>query len=426
MNLLQRYVLRELLGPFVLSLLFFSLLMMLRQLFQSAELLLEARVGLAVFLEFMAIIVVTLVIVTVPMAALLGCLLGIGRLTADNEILAMRVAGVSLWKVFAPLFLVAALASGGLMWVGFDVLPQMVRSLIERQSEISFQIVTELEAGRPYEIETEDSELSLFYESRGAAEPGDGPYVLRMKQVALRSRGLGQDVTGANLGGGSEVAWDGPNRLVKDRETLFFADEGRIVGDIESRRVDLILEDGVALPVSFTEVFDADGERIDQFREDPGQQTELSFQRLAVEFPIRRVDEIASRLDPRQMTFFELREYLETPPTIPMYEQSARRRLEGDWREFLTVRNEYYQRLTLPWSLLAFVLISVPLAVELRPRAKTVAFLMALGLLVLYYVMLTAAGAVGMTYSPYTLAAYLAPNLVLGGIGLLLFWRVQR
>src|SRR5215475_1617031 len=48
--------------------------------------------------------------VTIPMAVLVGTLLGLSRLAADSEITAMRAAGVGVWRFVGIVGIVAALA----------------------------------------------------------------------------------------------------------------------------------------------------------------------------------------------------------------------------------------------------------------------------------------------------------------------------
>ena len=46
---------------------------------------------------------------TIPFGVLVGILIGLGRLSSDGEIIAMRAAGVSSRKVIAPVLFFAAL-----------------------------------------------------------------------------------------------------------------------------------------------------------------------------------------------------------------------------------------------------------------------------------------------------------------------------
>ncbi len=401
--ILQRYVLRELIAPFIISVLFFSFIMLLRQLFRIAELILEARVDLVTMSELTAIIVVTLLILTVPMGAMLGTLVGIGRLTSENEILAMRVAGISLPQIFLPVFIVAFLGSIALTWTSVSFIPNLLQRLEERQSVIEFELLTRLEPGRNYgDLAPRGADVSLFFEERGERQAGDGPYTLRMKQVALRVEGEAQQLAGAQVAGTS-----GPER----RESVFFSERGTIIGDYETRSVRLILEDGILIPLE---------------RANPVRESSVRFEQMEHVITPRTDEERLDRIDPRTLTLNQLRGIIAVEPTGEMYADPARGRLTREWQAYLNAKTELYQRFTLPWSLLAFVLIAVPLAVELRPQAKTVAFFIAIGLFTLYYVMFTSAGALGMMNSPLTLPAYLAPNLLIGAVGLFLFWKVQR
>lgn len=405
--ILQRYVLRELIAPFIISVLFFSFIMLLRQLFRIAELILEARVGLATMTELTGIIVVTLLILTVPMGALLGTLVGIGRLTSENEILAMRVAGISLPQIFLPVFVVAFLGSGLLMWTSVSFIPSLLQRLEQRQSVIQFELLTNLEPGRNYGgLAPRGADVSLFFEEKLDNQPGDGPYTLRMKQVALRVEGETQQLTGATIGS----AQAGQSTDLR-RESVFFAENGIIVGDYDSRSVRLILNDGILIPL----------ERGNRIRE-----SSVRFRQMEHDLTPRVDDDRLDRIDPRTLSLAQLREMTAETPVGEMYSDPARGRLNRPWQAYLNAKTEMYQRFTLPWSLLAFVLIAVPLAVELRPQAKTVSFFIAIGLFTLYYVMFTAAGALGMTNSPLALPAYIAPNAFIAIAGLYLFWRVQR
>lgn len=407
MNLLQRYVMREMIGPVLLSILFFSFLLLLRQLFRFAEMLLEAGVGIDSLIQIVAIISVTLVIVTIPMAALLGSMIGVGRLTSENEILAMRVSGISLHRIFLPVFVTAALGSTVLMWAGFNFLPSMMRHLAGMQDELAFQVLTNLEAGRNYDnLSPRGSTISLFFEERANPQPGDGPFTLRMKKVALRVEGRTQGLTGANV----------PTSKDQKRETLFFANEGIIRGDPSTQSVNIELLDGTVLPLNRTE---------------PTREMRLHFDRMVKDISPGGDDRAVrlDRVDPRQLSLHELRARTAELPNSSFWKDDKKTRIDDPWQAHLNARNELYQRYTLPWSLLAFVLIAVPLAVELRPRAKTISFIISIALIVLYYVMNTWAGAVGMmegSSATLTFAFYMLPNVLIGSIGIFLFWRSQH
>ena len=402
MNTLQRYIIKELLPPITLSILFFTVLMLLRQLFSLAEILLEARVGWEVFAEVIFIVTVTLTTLTVPMAALLGTLIGLGRLTSENEILAIRVGGVSLWRVFAPLFLLSLVGSGVLLWANMGPLPRLVKQLANKKTQIQFEILTQLEAGRYYDsLAPRGTSMALYFGQNGAPQPGDGKYTLRMERVAIRFQGDLERVAAGTTGGNRDRS--------AEREMLFFARTGTLIGDLETRSLRLILEDGTVMPIDRTQ---------------PAQSAMLRFEKLERTLSPKIDDGGVDAFDLKGMSYDELTKFVAKAPTGDRVDKAGR--MGSRWRSYLSGRNELYSRFTLPFSLFAFMLIAVPMAVEIRPRAKSVAFLLALGLIVFYYLIFTWAGAVGMSNSPYALAAFISPNVVIGLIGIFLFWRSQR
>src|SRR5438094_10656397 len=57
----------------------------------------------------------TVLIFTIPMAVLCGTIIGLGRMSSDSELIAMRAAGISTWRTLWPALaigMLATLASG--------------------------------------------------------------------------------------------------------------------------------------------------------------------------------------------------------------------------------------------------------------------------------------------------------------------------
>ena len=59
----------------------------------------------------------------VPMALLFGILFGLGRLSADREFVAMQACGISVFRVFRPIVLLAVLACGATAYETIVALP---------------------------------------------------------------------------------------------------------------------------------------------------------------------------------------------------------------------------------------------------------------------------------------------------------------
>ncbi len=97
--LLDSYILREFLGPFVFAFLAFFLFWGFNIFFLAAKYLITQNAPFFLVLRFVAFRVPQSIPMAFPFAALFATLLGMGRLMADNEINAIRTSGTSLWRL---------------------------------------------------------------------------------------------------------------------------------------------------------------------------------------------------------------------------------------------------------------------------------------------------------------------------------------
>lgn len=100
--ILSRYLIVQSVPPFLFGLSLFSGVLLLDKIFGLVDLLVNKGVSLAVSAKILALFFPTVLSLSVPMALLLACLLAFGRLSEDNEILALRASGLSLRKIFWP------------------------------------------------------------------------------------------------------------------------------------------------------------------------------------------------------------------------------------------------------------------------------------------------------------------------------------
>ncbi|MFH1059005.1 MAG: LPS export ABC transporter permease LptF [Pseudomonadota bacterium] len=116
-RIIHRYLFREMLGPFFVSLGVFTFVLLLAKIMELTDLVVSRGVGLDVVGRLLSYTLPYLFVFTLPMATLLGVLLAFLRLSGDNEITALKAAGVGLMQLVPP---VAALAL--LAWAATSVL----------------------------------------------------------------------------------------------------------------------------------------------------------------------------------------------------------------------------------------------------------------------------------------------------------------
>lgn len=104
-TLLDRYIFTELLSPFGLSLGALCFVMLTRELLRLVELLVSKGVGLWAVLKVIAMLLPSGLVLTLPIAGLIASITAFGRLSFDKELVAMRAAGLSLFRLSQPVLL---------------------------------------------------------------------------------------------------------------------------------------------------------------------------------------------------------------------------------------------------------------------------------------------------------------------------------
>lgn len=116
MKILDRYILRELVVPFILGLAVFTSILLIVRILKLVEMVVNRGVPLGQILMLFSYILPAFLEVTVPMALLLAILVAFGRLSSDSEIIALRAAGISLYRLLVPVaafaLLIAVLTLG--------------------------------------------------------------------------------------------------------------------------------------------------------------------------------------------------------------------------------------------------------------------------------------------------------------------------
>jgi len=410
---LHVYILKELAAPTIVSAFFFTLLLLVMRLFDEAALLLGAGVSLPVLGRLLVILIGTLLTMTVPMALLLGILIGVGRLAAENEVLAIRAAGLSVTRSFTPVIVMGGVLSAALLWANQGPIPRLFQRIDDIRYDIQFDLLTNLKPGIFYsELGTKDRELTLYYEQRTTPLEGqDQAGRLEMRRVSMRMEARrGSFYPGQNPADEREA-----EKLAEQLDILVTADRGLIVGDPELQQLRATLYDGTIMPM-----------------QNVGTSQAIRVRFSSLDYVIEGGDEDAQEVrevSPPEMTTPALFRRLMDQPEEPRYrEGGAGARLTGPWKRHFSARNELLQRFSLPLACLAFAMIAVPLGIEVRPRAKSLSFLIATGLMTVYYAWFLIASeySAGGAAWPLAFLALLSPNVVIGGVGLWLFRRAGR
>ncbi len=152
MSLLDRYLAREILLPMAAGLLFLTQLLLATQILSQANVLFGAGVSLADVGQVIFFLLPYFVGFVLPVAFLLGVVLGVSRLAADREVMAMGAAGLSPLRLLrVPLALSLLVAALG-VWLALFLEPAGMRAARSLMNGIvKKNVASEVRAGTFYE-----------------------------------------------------------------------------------------------------------------------------------------------------------------------------------------------------------------------------------------------------------------------------------
>lgn len=124
MKIVYRYLVSEFIPPFFYSFCLITLIILLNLIVQMLGKIAGKGLDPYVVMEFFFLNLAWIVALAVPMAVLVATLGAFGRLSAENEITALKAAGVSLWQLMIPFFVVGGVLCFLLISFNNRVLPE--------------------------------------------------------------------------------------------------------------------------------------------------------------------------------------------------------------------------------------------------------------------------------------------------------------
>ena len=125
MRLLRRYIIKEMLSPFIFSLLVIIFILFVQFLLRAIDRFLGKGIDTFTILEYLFLNLAWIVALAVPMAVLIASLMAFGRMSEDNEITAMRAAGISFLKIIRPGLIFGTIVCLLLLYFNNFILPEM-------------------------------------------------------------------------------------------------------------------------------------------------------------------------------------------------------------------------------------------------------------------------------------------------------------
>ena len=103
MKIIDRYILREMSVPFSVSLGVMTFVLLLGKILQLMDLMVNKGIKIFDIAKLVLFLMPYFLLFTIPISLLLSVLIGLGKLSSDNEITAIKAAGISLYRLSLPI-----------------------------------------------------------------------------------------------------------------------------------------------------------------------------------------------------------------------------------------------------------------------------------------------------------------------------------
>jgi lipopolysaccharide export system permease protein len=364
-SLLDRYLVRETLLPFVLSLLLITFLLIIPPILTQGYALIAQGVQWSVVARVFVTLLPQALSISIPMAVLMGLLIAFGRLSADREFVAMQACGVSVYRLLRPVAFIALVATAITGYVLIVSLPN---------ANQTFREITTQEVASLVENNVKPRVFFNSFPNR----------VLYVRD--LPAGGGWRDIFLADSSRPGET-------------NVYFARDGRILVDREKKLVQLQLLHGTQHQTLAAQ---------------PDQYQGTDFESISLNLDPQTVFPPPPSRGVPEMTIADLRR------TIVDAEK------RGDTILGYSSRFMIQYKFSFPVACCVLALIGLALGFSNRKDGKLASFVIGISVSFVYYVLLYMARAAAMGGVMSADLAPWIPPLVLGVAGIaLLFWRAR-
>ncbi|MGV3533089.1 MAG: LptF/LptG family permease [Chthoniobacteraceae bacterium] len=376
MKLIDRYVTSQVILTGVFAVAVLSLVLVLGKVFKELlDRLIATDAPLDLILSVFAYILPFSLTFTIPWGFLTTVLLVFGRMSAENELIALRSTGVSIGRVTAPVFIIAVICSAICLWINVDVAPRAQ----QRMNDAVYEMAT-------------SNPLAMFGDDKVITEfKGKKIYVGRNEGAQLFNL-LVYEMNDDNI----------PMRIVH-------AKRGEL--EVDSEKNQLLLH-----------IYDARYEARDE--QEPENLTKIRQATMQKSTLPISLDELYERNKKNKrsgsMTVREL--------TRRLREQKLASSEDVDPKEAAEQRSsaltEVNKRFSFAFATLAFAIIGVPLAITAHRKETSIGFLFSLIVAFAYFFFIIIADTVRSNPAAYPQLLVWLPNVLFIGIGSVMFRRM--
>jgi lipopolysaccharide export system permease protein len=364
-KIIDRYIFQEIAYPFIIILFILTFVLLMGRILQIMDLVINKGVSVFSIAKIILFLLPSFMLFTIPIALLISILIAMGRLSADNELTAIKTSGISLLQIYYPVAIASLITFAFTIFTSYFLVPQsnfatkrLLFNIVQQNASIGFK----------EKVFNADFKGFLFYAER---IPDNKNY---MEGVIVSD-----------------------NRIIGEQNTII-AKKAFLVSDPESMTVKLTLQDGSIHTVS---------SNLKNYRKIDFKSYDIN---LDLSTALANLDE--SSKSSTEMTVAELLARMRKPGLDP----AAIRELAI----------EVHKKFSIPLSCIFFGLLAPPLGIRSHRSVKSRGFAVGLIVVSLYYLLRIGGEALAETGYISPAVGVWAPSFIFALLGISLFYIADR
>jgi lipopolysaccharide export system permease protein len=340
-------------------------------------------ISIAIILKFLLLLLPFMLAYSIPMSILTSVLLVFSRLSADNEITAIRASGINLKNIFKPVLICTILIIPLCYYINDNLRPNSIFAGRKLLLELGFQEPTvNLATGR-------FNEIFPNYVIYVGQKQGKG-----YKQVVVY-----------------KFEDDKVNTVINAENGQFLLDESK---DNESGSIAFQLNKGVI-------------EELPKEEQETAKLNRIQFDTYNIEFNIKQEakDMLQLSKKDRERTNRELIQRIGNLNN-DIYKPEYKLMVKNLIREISCIRTRIHNRIAMSFACLVFVLVGIPLGIKVHRSETSVGAGVSLMLVGSYYFLMTLGEAFQDNASLHPWLLMWVPNIIMFFIGTVLIYRVLK
>ena len=409
MSTLNKYLIKQSFIPFVLSVGVITTVLFLQFLMRALDRFLGKGLDVVIILEYLYLNLAWIIALSIPMSLLISSVMTYGRMSQENEITALKSAGVNLFSIIKPALWFGSIVGFLLCLFNNLILPDMnynarllARDIYQKKPELTIEpgyfidmipqytmIVKELDGNEFKDVKifskNTQSEQTTIYAERGSLESKNGIITVNLQDGEIHEINL------ENYDHYRKIKF-GTHQIIISMNDLLFNRSSESNRTDREMKVPAMIEKIQQNKKSIEQI----KKRIEMVKNDIGIESNSQMTLAGI------IDQIEILKKDASPNIDEDRDYNKEIPVNEYEKKDKVRSLNNNKRqfqnEFTLIENyeknnnkflvEIHKKFTLAVACILFTLVGAPLGILVRKGGITIAFALSIAFFLIYYILL--------------------------------------